>query len=137
MLETLDSFYRAESAYLQAGDGDFAAIAATLDPECVIYQPVSLSYGGEWRQHSGFEEWMRLFAQVWASLEVTEPEQMLMGNVVINRSRVYAERRGSGEKLDSPLLQYFRFRKGLIVELWPFYWDTAKLVNQLQRRGFA
>lgn len=61
---TLDTFYKAESAYLRAGGGDFAAIAATLDPECVIYQPASLPYGGEWRGHNGFEEWMRLFTQV-------------------------------------------------------------------------
>ncbi len=134
MLATLDSFYKAESAYLRVGGGDFAAIAATLDPECVIYQPSSLPYNGVWRGHGGFEEWMRLFTQIWASLEVTDPEQMPVGNVVISRSHVYAERRGSGEKLDWPLLQYFRFREGLIVELWPFYWDTATLIDQLQRR---
>ena len=135
MLETLNSFYEAESAFLRAGGGDFTAIAATLDPECVIYQPVSLPYGGIRRGHNGFEEWMRLFTEVWASLEVREPEQMLMGNVVISRSHVYAERRGSGEKLDWPLLQYFRFRQNRIVELWPFYWDTATLIDDLQRSG--
>ena len=137
MLRTLNNFYKAESAYLEAGGGDFAAIAATLHPECVIHQPVSLPYGGVWRGHGGFEEWMQLFAQVWASLEVTGPEQMLIGNVVISRSHVYAERRGSGEKLDWPLLQYFRFREGLIVELWPFYWDTAILVKQLGGESHA
>ena len=134
-LGTLNSFYEAESAFLRAGGGDFTAIAATLDPECVIYQPVSLPYGGIWRGHNGFEEWMRLFTGIWASLEVREPEQILMGDVVISRSHVYAERRGSGEKLDWPLLQYFRFRQNRIVELWPFYWDTATLVNHLRRSG--
>ncbi len=76
---------------------------------------------------------MQSFARSWASLEVTDPEQISMGNVIISRSHVYAERRGSGEKLDWPLLQYFKFREGLILELWPFYWDTAALVDQLQR----
>ncbi len=134
---TLDTFYKAESAYLRAGGGDFAAIAATLDPECVIYQPASLPYGGEWRGHNGFEEWMRLFTQVWASIEVTNPEQISMGDVVISRSHVYAEHRRSGEKYDWPLLQYFRFHDGLIAELWPFYWDTAALIVHLQRGDHA
>lgn len=133
MLETLGSFYDAESAYLRAGGGDFAAIAATLDPECVLYQPASLPYGGVWRRHSGFEAWMQSFTRIWASLEVKDPEQIVMGSIVMSRSHVYAERRGSGDKLDWPLLQYFRFREGLIVELWPFYWDTATLIDQLQR----
>ena len=132
MLKTLDSFYKAESAYLASGGGDFTAIAATLNSECVIYQPRSLPYGGEWRGHHGFERWMRSFTQIWSSLEVTGPEQMLIGDVVISRSHVYAQRRASGEKLDWPLLQYFKFRAGLILELWPFYWDTATLLAQLQ-----
>ncbi len=103
MLGTLNSLYKADSAYLRAGGGGFTAIAATLDPECVIYQPVSPPYGGVWRGHSGFEEWMRSFTQVGGSLEVREPEQMLPGNVVIGRSHIYAERRGSGQKPEWPL----------------------------------
>lgn len=134
VLETLDKFYKAESAYLAEGSGDFGPIAATLDPECVLYQPLSLPYGGEWRGHDGFERWMHSFAQTWTFLEVRDPEQMPLGEVVVIRSHVYAERRGTGEKLDWPLLQYFKFREGLILELWPFYWDTAKLMAELHSR---
>lgn len=39
---TLMRFYEAETAYLAPGGGDFGVIAATLDPECVLYQPASL-----------------------------------------------------------------------------------------------
>ena len=58
-LATLDRFYKEEAAYLAAGGGDFSAIAATLDPECVIFQPASLPYGGKWRGHAGFEAWRK------------------------------------------------------------------------------
>ena len=44
-LATLRRFYTAESAYLAASGGDFSGIAATLDPDCVIYQPASLPCG--------------------------------------------------------------------------------------------
>ena len=54
-MANLERFYEAESAYLTAAKPDFSAIVATLDPECVIYQPASLPYGGEWRGHLGFE----------------------------------------------------------------------------------
>ncbi len=137
MLKTLELFYQAEGAYLRAGGGDFTAIASTLASECVLYQPPSLPYGGEWRGHRGFEKWMQSFSLTWAAMEVTKPEQMPIGDVVISRSHVHAERRGTGEKFDWPLLQYFKFREGLISELWPFYWDTATLVDQLQRGKHA
>ena len=61
--ETLKRFYEAESAYLAPSGGDFSEVAATLDPDCVIFQPTSLPYGGEWRGHGGFEAWMKAFAE--------------------------------------------------------------------------
>ena len=54
-------FYEAEASYLRPGGGDFEALAAPLDPQCVLYQPASLPYGGEWRGPAGFERWLKLF----------------------------------------------------------------------------
>ena len=70
--ETLKRFYEAESAYLAPSGGDFSEVAATLDPDCVIFQPTSLPYGGEWRGHGGFEAWMKAFAEEWSSLQVKD-----------------------------------------------------------------
>ena len=131
-LDTLRRFYAAESAYLAAGGGDFGPIAATLDPQVVIQQPASLPYGGEWRGHAGFEAWMRAFAQQWAAMDVTGSELLTSGDVVVSRSHVHATHRPTGRRLDWPLLQHFRFRGGRILELWPFYWDTATLVSLMQ-----
>lgn len=70
--DTLECFYKAEEEYLASGSGDFSAIEDTLDPNCIIFQPSSLPYGGEWRGHSGFEIWMKAFAQEWSSMEVKD-----------------------------------------------------------------
>ena len=129
--ETLQRFYKEESAYLEAPENGFAGIAATLDPECVIYQPASLPYGGEWKGHSGFEEWMKAFSQQWDSLEVTSPDLYPHGDVIVSRSHVYAIAKSSGRKVDWPLLQFFRICDGKILELRPFYWDTAALLSAL------
>ena len=130
-LATLSSFYEAEAAYLTADSPDFAGIAATLDPECVIYQPASLPYGGEWRGHAGFEAWMKAFAQQWSALEVKDSELFPHGDVVVSRSHVYAKARATGRDVDWPLLQFFRMRNARILELRPFYWDTAQIVAAL------
>ncbi len=128
-LETLLQFYKAESAYLAAGNGDFSRIAATLDPECVIYQPASLPYGGEWKGHTGFEAWMKAFTQQWSSLEAKNAELYPHENVIVSKSHVYAVLRANGRHLDWPLLQFFRMRNDKILELRPFYWDTAALIS--------
>ena len=126
-MATLARFYEAESAYLTSGGGDFSGIAATLDPECVIYQPASLPYGGEWRGHSGFEAWMQAFSQQWSRLEVKDVELYPNNDVVVSKSHVYAVAKATGLHLDWPLLQFFRVRGDKILELRPFYWDTAAL----------
>ena len=131
--EILAHFYKAESAYLAAGGDDFSPIAATLDPECVLYQPVSLPYGGEWRGPSGFEAWMKAFSAQWTSLEVRGAELYPSGDVVVSRSHVYAVSRVSGRQLDWPLLQFFRLRDRRILELRPVYWDTAALLAGMTR----
>ena len=127
---TLARFYEAESAYLAAG-GDFSSIAATLDPECVIYQPASLPYGGEWRGHRGFEAWMHAFAQQWSILELKDTELYPNGDVIVSKSHVYAISKATGLHLDWPLLQFFRMRENKVLELRPFYWDTATLLIML------
>ena len=131
-LANLQRFYAAEAAYLLAAEPDFTPIAATLDPECVIYQPASLPYGGEWRGHAGFEAWLCAFREVWSSLEVKESEIFSYGDVLVSRSHVYANARGTQRKADWPLLQYFRLRNTRILELRPFYWDTSVLLDVLR-----
>ena len=133
LLATLNRFYEAETAYLLAAEPDFSGIAATLDPECVIYQPASLPYGGEWRGHAGFEAWMKAFASHWASLEARDPEFFPFHNVVISKSHVYAKSRITRHDADWPLLQLFRFRGSLIVELRPFHWDTAAILSAMHQ----
>lgn len=133
-LATLQRFYDAETTYLLSAERDFAGIAATLDPECVIYQPASLPYGGEWRGHAGFEAWMQAFSRAWTSLEVRDAELFPHEDVIVSRSHVYARARTNGRSIDWPLLQFFRMRNARILELRPFYWDTATLVEVLNIR---
>ena len=131
----IERFYAAEAAYLRPGGGDFAALAATLDPECVLYQPASLPYGGEWRGPAGFERWLRAFGEQWSSLEVRDSEFYPVGDVVFSRSHVDAVARATGQPADWPLLQFFRVHDARILELRPFHWDTAAMLPVLQPHG--
>lgn len=131
-IAVIQRFYAAEATYLQPGGGDFDALAATLDPECVLYQPASLPYSGEWRGPAGFERWLKEFGRQWSSLEVKDSEFYPTGDVVFSRSHVYAVARATGRSADWPLLQLFKMRGARILELRPFHWDTAALLPALQ-----
>ncbi len=133
----LERFYAAEEAYMAAELPDFATVAATLHPDCLIRQPAALPYGGEWRGHTGFEAWMRSFRATWSALSVRDPQVFLTQEaaVVFSRSHVYATARMSGLRTDWPLLQQIEVRDGLILMLQPFHWDTATMLSALAEPG--
>jgi uncharacterized protein len=132
---TLRRFYEAETIYLALGGGDFGPIADTLDPECVLHQPASLPYGGEWRGPEGFRAWMQAFGEVWSHLEVRDAKFYPSGDdVIVSRSHVYAVSRATGRSVDWPLMQFFRVKDNRIVELSPFHWDTASLLSGIGAR---
>lgn len=131
-MDVLRRFYEAEEVYLSPEGGDFSVIAETLDPECAMIQPDSLPYAGEWRGHEGFEKWMIAFGEQWASLSVQEPQFFPAGEeVVFVRSTVVAQAKATGVDLTWPLLQMITVRNGRILEIQPFYWDTAQVVRAL------
>ena len=134
---TLQRFYDAETVYLSPGGGDFGVIAETLDPDCVLYQPDSLPYGGEWRGPEGFRAWMEAFGRQWSALEVRDPEFYPSGeDVIFSRSHVHAVSRPTGRAVDWPLLQFFRVRNDRILELRPFHWDTAGMLPAMRKELF-
>ncbi|OKH79606.1 hypothetical protein EB73_35560 [Mycobacterium sp. SWH-M3] len=134
-IAVLHRFYEAETEYLEAEPKDFAVIASTLHPDCIMHQPNSLPYAGQWHGHEGFERWMAAFSEAWSSLTVTDPQFFPSGSdVVFVRSTVHATARANGTKLTWPLLQMISVRDGLILEIQPFYWDTAAVASALHPR---
>lgn len=129
--QALQRFYEAEARYMPAEHPDFAPVAATLHPDCLICEPASLPYGGEWRGRDGVERWIRLFRLTWSSLDVRDSEIFGEGETLFSRSHVYAKARTTDKVADWYLLQLFTFKTGLVLELRPFHWDTAALLRSL------
>ena len=133
----LARFYAAEEAYMAAEAPDFAPVAATLHPDCLIRQPAALPYGGEWHGHAGLEAWMRRLRATWSALSVSDPRIFLTEDeaVVFSRSHVHATARVTGRRTDWPLLQQIEVRDGSILTLQPFHWDTASMLSALAGPG--
>ncbi|WP_433193300.1 nuclear transport factor 2 family protein [Nocardia sp. CA-107356] len=129
-LAALQKFFAAEAAYITEGT-NFDAMGACLDPDVVMYQAEHLPYGGEWRGPDGIEKFMVAMSRTWGSLEFIEQRFVVDGETVViyNRGRMLA--RATGRLLETSVMQLMTFRDGLIVEIRPFYLDTAAVLEAL------
>ena len=130
--DVLQRFYEAEALFMAADQPDFGPVAATLHRDCLLCEPASLPYGGEWRGRGGVERWMRMFKATWSSLEVRGAQVFGEGDMIFSRSHVYATARETSKGTDWALVQQFTFRQGGILELRPFHWDTAAILPALR-----
>ena len=124
----MERFYAAEATYMNAGGADagasFVAIAATLDPDVVLYQSPDLPWGGEFRGHRGYEEWAAQMSRAFDRLEVKDSRFFTESDTVVITCRLVTRSRASGETLDLPMAQVVRVRGDRIVEFRPFYWNV-------------
>ena len=129
--DVLQRFYEAEARFMAAEQPDFEPVALTLHPDCLLCEPASLPYGGEWRGQDGVERWIRMFKATWSSLEVRDSQVFGDGDTLFSRSHVYATARETNKQADWALLQQFTLQQGSILDLRPFHWDTAAIMPAL------
>ncbi len=128
--QTLERFYEAEAAYMQAqgttGNASFDAMKETLSPEVVLHQSPDLPFGGEYVGHKRYEEWAAAMSAIFDHLEVREPQFFEKGNQVIVTCRFVTRSRLSGVVQDLPMVQVVTVKEGKITDFRPFYWNVPQ-----------
>jgi ketosteroid isomerase-like protein len=135
-LAVLKGMYAAEQQYLDAGGpgrASFETLAPFFAPDVVLHQAEALPYGGTWRGHAGMERFFVAMSAAWESFAMLEQEFHPAGDVVVVRTQVRATARATGRALEFPILQTVCVSDGRIVEVWPFYWDTAAIADACER----
>jgi uncharacterized protein len=123
--------YAAEREYLAAGGpgtASFDTLAPFFAPDVVLHQAETLPYGGTWRGHDGMERFFVAMSQTWADFEMVEQEFLSTSRTAVVLTQVHARARATGRGLDFPILQTIRVVDRRIIEVRPFYWDTAAIV---------
>ncbi len=119
-----------EQIYACANAGDLAGVAARLHPDVVLHQAPSLPYGGE---YVGREATMgcllKMFAEYWQVGALTVHGIAVDGDLVISAVDLAATARPTGRAVSMPFRECFRLRDGLVVDLQPFYYDTAAIAE--------
>jgi ketosteroid isomerase-like protein len=117
-----------EEIYAAANRGDLEAIAARMHPDVVLHQAPSLPYGGE---YEGVEAAMaclvEMFTRHWEVGALTVHNIAVDGDVVITAVDLIATARPTGKQVKMPFRECFVLRDGLVVDLQPFYYDTAAI----------
>ncbi|MFB8342405.1 nuclear transport factor 2 family protein [Brucella cytisi] len=131
-LEALQRFYAAEEQYVSSGGLDFDAVANTIHPDIVLFQAASLPYGGEYRGHSSFKNWLDRMAEAWSSVRAQGPVFIEHGaDTIISLVTMEAEARATRRHIKMPVCQVVRVQDGLPIEWRVFYWDTFALNDAL------
>ncbi|MFD7233804.1 nuclear transport factor 2 family protein [Streptomyces syringium] len=128
----LTGMYEAEAKYLAAGgpgEAPFDLLAPFFASDVVLHQADALPYGGTWRGHAGLTRFFLAMSDAWESFDMVDQEFLATGETAVVLTRVRARARATGRELSFPILQTLTVRDGKIVEVRPFYWDTAAIAD--------
>ena len=118
-----------QSIYDAAKCGDLATILSFIDPEIEAFEADSLPYGGTYHGHEGFRRLFSLVFQSWRSFEFEVDDILDAGEHVVGLLRVKVGLRGSDSDVTTKVAEFWKLRGGKVIELRPFYWDTAALLG--------
>lgn len=115
------------ACYAAASANDAAAIAELMDPDVVLHEAASLPNAGV---HRGLDAVMRAMVPVF---ELFDLSRLRLERIVVDGEwgigLVDIPLRGrDGESC--AVSEVYRVRNGRVVEIRPFYWDTAAVMGQ-------
>ena len=128
-IEVVDAFEQAIQDRWRTGAG-IEEVLRHLSPDVEVIEAPSMPYPGTFRGHEGFLELSERFAETWRFLPgktfeyLTDDKGRVM---VLTLGRAVA--RATEQELEWRLAELFTVRDGLIVEIRPYYWDTAAIAE--------
>jgi hypothetical protein len=107
-----------------------AAGLARFAPGCVLLEAESLPYSAS--TYEGPEGFQRVLAdvfQTWKGLEFSLDDVAASGNRVFALITLKGRLGAAETPLTMQVVELWTLRDGMVVELRPFYWDTAKVAE--------
>lgn len=121
-------------AYWEAMDRDDIDTAIqTLDEECVVHTPESLPYGGIYKGRDEIRRFWSIFFQIYERPQPMGLQLLTAGDYIITLQTLKTRIRGSNAELEMPMAETFKLRASKIIEIRPYYFDTAKMSQVISR----
>jgi ketosteroid isomerase-like protein len=111
------------AAYAAAGNSDMAAILEILDPDVVLHEPASLPNAGV---HRGLQNVLRALAYVFEDFDMS---RLTVDELIVDGERAVGlvNLTLRGREIQSSVAEVWRVRGGRVVEIRPYYFDTAAI----------
>ncbi len=122
-VQIVEAYYQAKST------GNVENILATLHPEFKLYEVQSLPYKGTWEGYSGAAEYFDAFMKVWQNPLMQGLEFFDIGSEVVARFTLKATASNTSKQIEMPITEFIKVKDGKVVEILPFYQDTAKVAE--------
>jgi hypothetical protein len=123
--EILNRMFEAEMEFMRSDGSDFSGIKSAFHPGIVVHEPASLPYPGDW---CGYEELGRLFKTMhntWSSMNIENMLATLDGDTLFMGCTLVATARLSEKEVRLPFAQILKMKDNLVIEAFPYYFDTA------------
>jgi ketosteroid isomerase-like protein len=110
---------------------DWETFYSVFDPDMEFVEADSLPYGGTYRGLDAFREGNALMLSHWAPFNTEIEEITVGGDLACIHWHITGAARATGTPVDFPLISLWRFRNEKVIELRPFYFDTAMICRAL------
>jgi uncharacterized protein len=117
------------------GDKDLDRACALLHHDLIVHEAGGLPYGGEYHGPQGFRELMTKMNDCMELTAGPVTRDALSDNTVVSRFRLAFTERTSGGGVEMDLVELYKVRDGLIVDLDVYYKDPAAVAALLAQSG--
>lgn len=133
----VEAFYAAEDHYLADPENrDLAPVAACMSPTTKMNQSQALPWGGIFVGPAGLEAWSKKIYKLFSAFTGRD-RRWFVGEEgsgrIVTTTTVTVTVRSTGEQLEFPFCQTWLtdLEKGVVLEIYPFYWDVDGLNRAL------
>jgi ketosteroid isomerase-like protein len=114
--------------YLANGDRD-AIYRELVADDFELNEPWSLPYGGTYRGKDCVRRALKRIVETWDDMEFEIIQYLANGDTVVVNAYLGCTGKRTGRRFHMPLMEQWRIRDGRIIELRPFFFDTAKMAE--------
>jgi uncharacterized protein len=123
-IKIIKTFYE----YLAKGDRDWI-YANLIADDIELIEPPSLPYGGIYRGKDLVRRTLKTVVETWDNMEFEIVNYLAGGDSVVVHAYLGCTGRRTGKSFHIPMMELWRIRDGRIIELRPFFHDTARMAE--------
>lgn len=118
-----------KTAYAALAKGDQDGFFAAVTDETEFHEAPSLPYAGVYRGLAAIKRGAGMMFGAWDNFSFDVLQYGAGGDVVFVHVMIGGTGRKTGKSFSMPIVELWRLKDGKIVEIRPFYFDTARCVE--------